>query len=211
MMNESETPDGANENTEQGQEAPAQTNTDDVSYLKSELKKVIGQRDALKAEKRDRDAQESDKAEAARQEAMSLEEQLKESREAYAKLRADIRTDAIHRELLAGVPEEHKEAVLTIYTANEIGLNEQSLTPAEVAAKGRDLIGKMAPVLMAQAAAQEPAQNTKAKPEPKQAQKLTGQRAGESADEHLRPDVRKAKAEAAFRKKFPGFGNGMGL
>lgn len=213
-MDENQVSDETQPNAQPESTPDSDGQSNDATYLREELKKVIGQRDALKAEKREREAAEAQKAEAAHQATLSLEERLKESESAYAKLKADVRTDAIKRELLAGVPSQNHEAVITIYTANEVGLNLADLSPAEVAAKARGFIGQMAPVLMTETEAKEAEAKpeTTKEPEAKPApQKLKGLRPGESPDEHLRPDVRAAKAQAAFRKRFPGFGSGHGL
>jgi len=211
-MDENQAPDGANENAPEPTQESDGSQSSDAAYLRDELKKVISQRDTLKAEKREREASTASEAEAARQAALTLEEQLNESKNAYAKLKADIRTDAIKRELLAGVPSQNHEAVITIYTANEVGLNLEDLSPAEVAEKAKGFISQMAPVLMTENEAEKAQEQKTKEPEPKPAPaKLKGLRPGESPDEHLRPDVRAAKAQAAFRKKFPGFGSGRGL
>lgn len=176
-------------------------------YYKAEIRKISLQRDEAKAKLRD---QEEGHAEALR----GVTEQLDASKAQVSSLQAEMRTGEITRELLKGVPAANHAAVLTLYTAGAAELDKPELKPTEVAAaalvklKGTaDKAGIAAALWIDPTATPAPATEPAPAPEPDPITppaKLSGQPAKEDPKEYLRPDVRRAKQAADFRKKYPG-------
>lgn len=207
MTTEVNAPDSAS--TEQGTQAEAPqdsgTNSEGADYYKDEIRKISSQRDSVKAKLREAlEGAESLRAQTA--------EQLAAKDAEINSLKAEMRTGEIKRVLLAEVPEANRDAVFTLYQANESELNNLEHSPAQVAANAIEYVKGKAAVLFAAAEQPAPAPksggNETAPTQPPA--KLGGQKANEDPIEHLRPDVRAAKAQAAFRKKYPGT-TGFGL